>query len=161
MARSPQDRENLMRDATGLNPRASWIIPSFRQEIITGVRSPGAVSLYFGDDPVFHFNSQGELRRMFLADDLWKAERGKLIRLKRERSLEATTLHAREETEVNQREILQVIQTQLVAFRTALTSGVFQCTQAIPDSADSAEFWLQQLKTIRDPLEIAMRPHTC
>ena len=94
MARDAQDREDLLRDATAFVPRVQLRIFSGEEseEVFVGFRAQGAASIYFDQDPVFHFNSSGELRRAFVDEVLIKAERGQLVALRAERSAEAVTL---------------------------------------------------------------------
>jgi hypothetical protein len=63
MAREEVDREDLLRDARTFVERISIKLPGRDAPILAGFHRSGGVSLYFGTDPVFHFNSRAELRR--------------------------------------------------------------------------------------------------
>lgn len=105
MARDEHDRENLLRDATAfvarieLAPATSATISA--EPIFIGFRAIGAVSIYFGADPVYHFNSHRELRRAYCGGLLFKAEDGQLISLQRCRQANEVQLlrHALSERE--------------------------------------------------------------
>src|SRR5262245_37512289 len=86
MARHEQDREDLIREATALIDRCELVDLSGGDPWVVGVRAGGAVSIYLGSDPVYHFNSAGQLRRAFVDGELWTAERGRLVRLARRRT---------------------------------------------------------------------------
>jgi hypothetical protein len=95
LARNAHPREDLLCDARGLVPRV-LIRAEFEGvpvEVLFGFRGD-ALSIYFGDDPAFHFNSRGDLRRAFVGDRIIKAERGQLVSLTPKRSSDQTALMA-------------------------------------------------------------------
>ena len=55
------------------------------EPIVVGFRRDGALSIFFGDDPVYQFNAAGELRRAYCDGLLFKAVRGRLVSLRRVR----------------------------------------------------------------------------
>ena len=65
MAKYVEDREDLLRDASGYVQRVELRIPGVDHEVFCGFRDQGAFSVYWGQDAVFQFNSDGELRRAF------------------------------------------------------------------------------------------------
>ena len=87
MAREHHAREDLLHDAHALVPRILVRIADGQAsvDVLAGFRGE-SLSLYFGDDPAYHFNAAGELRRAFVAERLVKAERGRLVTLQRRRS---------------------------------------------------------------------------
>src|SRR5881396_2480403 len=101
MARIEQDREVLLAEATALVQRAELEIPGPTEHVIIGFHSNGCGSVYFGPDEVYHFNTAGELRRAYRDGALYKAERGRLIRLTRQRASAEVQLmrHDLDETE--------------------------------------------------------------
>lgn len=90
MARSEQDREDLMREATALLERIE--LQTGEATVVIGFRANGAASAFFDADLVFQFNSQNELRRAFVESMLLKAENRTLVRLDRQRTADATVL---------------------------------------------------------------------
>ncbi|MEM6470530.1 MAG: hypothetical protein AAF802_13320 [Planctomycetota bacterium] len=81
MAKEKNDRENLMRDGVAMARRALMWIDS--AEVFIGFRGEsegrGPASLYWNQDPVYQFNSAGQLRRLFLEGRRYKAERGQIF----------------------------------------------------------------------------------
>ena len=51
-------------------------------EVVIGFRTDGQLSLYWDQDPVFSFDADGRLRRVFFDSDRFKAVDGSLIRLR-------------------------------------------------------------------------------
>lgn len=85
MAREEHPREELLREATGLKQRVEFRLPNDPTCYVAGFRAGGSFSLYCDEEPVFQFNTQGELRRGFWQGCLLKAEARKLVRLRRAR----------------------------------------------------------------------------
>ena len=92
MAREEHDREDLLREATGLSERIELELVDYPQPVVVGFRDSGSTSIYFGADPVFQFNSQDQLRRAHVEGLLYKAERKSLVALRRVRTTQATSL---------------------------------------------------------------------
>jgi len=96
MARDESSREDLLREATALVERIELIphaadpsaatYPLIGEHIVAGFRRNGALSIFFGEDPVYQFNPAGELRRAYCNGQLLKAYRGRLIALQRVRT---------------------------------------------------------------------------
>jgi hypothetical protein len=92
MARHEAEREDLLAEARALVDRAEYQVPGQEDALVAGFRANGALSLFFGEDPALHWNSQGELRRAYAGGLLYKAEQGQLVALRRERSDQETAL---------------------------------------------------------------------
>jgi hypothetical protein len=73
MARDETKREDLLAEATALVERIQ-IVSQSAGTITAGFRANGALSLFFDEDPAYHFNSAGELRRAYCAGLLIKAD---------------------------------------------------------------------------------------
>jgi hypothetical protein len=86
MAREESDREDLIREATALVERIEYEVAFLDETVVVGFRRDGAISFFFGQKTVFQFNADNELRRGFSDGSLLKAERGKLVRLTRNRT---------------------------------------------------------------------------
>ena len=84
MARAQQPREELLRDATALVERVSFHVNYWTEPVVVGFRSNGAVSIYFGEDPVYQFNRDDELRRSHWRGQRIKAEQRQLKLLRQE-----------------------------------------------------------------------------
>ncbi|HUE70212.1 MAG TPA: hypothetical protein VMP01_04920 [Pirellulaceae bacterium] len=96
MARHESDREDILREATALVVRAELSVPGESEPVVVGFRRDGAASIFFGGDPVYQFNTAGELRRAYVGGLLYKAQHGRLVELNRQRSEEAVVLLSRE-----------------------------------------------------------------
>ena len=92
MARNESDREDLIREATAMRNRIEWQIPGDSEPVFAGVRSDGSLSVYFGQESVYQFNSCGQLRRAYVDGFLYRTQGKTLAKLHRERSLNQTVL---------------------------------------------------------------------
>jgi hypothetical protein len=138
MAREIYQREDLLRDAKALVPRAMLRVRLFgsETEVFVGFRGQ-SLSLYFGDDPVLHFNAQGELRRAFIADRLVKAEQGQLVSLQRQRSSGEVVLARVELNALQQEELLLDAARRLAELHSALTDNRWRLVGQIPEDGDA------------------------
>ena len=96
MARHESDREDLIREATALLRRAEWMSISGAESLAAGFRRDGSLSLYFGADPVYHFDSAGRLKRAYCSGLLYRTQGTTLAELARERSAMETKLMRRD-----------------------------------------------------------------
>ena len=136
MARQTSDREDLLREATALVERVELNIPTFPDAIVVGFRRDGAASFFFGADPVYQFNARKELRRAFVGGLLLKAERGRLITLRRERTASEVALVRGEPTGERQVEVLQKMQAAMASLRDALHLATFTLIGQSPAETD-------------------------
>ncbi len=96
MAREEQARENLIAEATALVERVELLLAGVAEPVVAGFRTDGSASLFFADDPVYQFNSQGKLRRAFVGGLLYKANAGRLVEMTRSRAAGQVQLVSRE-----------------------------------------------------------------
>jgi hypothetical protein len=92
MARQANDREDLLAEAKALVERIHLQAAGLREAVTVGFRRDHSASFYFGPQHVYQFNSAGSLRRAFVDDLLYKADRGRLVSLRRERGPELVAL---------------------------------------------------------------------
>lgn len=78
MARSPHRREDLLAEATAMTERGEFCWAGEAEQCVIGFRRNGAASIYFGEQPVLHFDPRGRLRRMFYEDQQILAIGGRL-----------------------------------------------------------------------------------
>lgn len=135
MAREESQREDLMGEATALVERIEFAIP-YRDAIVAGFRADGAFSIFFGEDPVYHFNAAGELRRAYCDGLLIKASSGQLASLRRERTAHETQLVRHALTAGEQGEFLATLSEKLRTLRDQLSDGNFSVTGQVPQDAD-------------------------
>ena len=81
MAKQEQDREDLLRDGHQMSIRGETIINGI--VVTIGFRSLGQLSMYCGADPVFQFNADHQLRRVFFEGERFAADAGRLVLLQR------------------------------------------------------------------------------
>jgi hypothetical protein len=165
MARQESDKEDLLRHATALVERVELELLGPEQgesrcskNVVAGFRRDGAASVFFGPDPVYHFNASGELRRAYCDGLLFKAERGNLISLRRERMQNEVRLLRHELTDTVQQSFLSRMQQLLVSLEKSLNGGAFEVVGQVSTSGDIIERlkkWLASQTSAR----IARSPH--
>ena len=79
MAIQQHDREDLLGSGLAMPLRGELEINGVT--LLVGFRSDGQVSLYCGTDPVFQFNGNSQLRRVFFQGRRIAAEGGRLMQL--------------------------------------------------------------------------------
>jgi hypothetical protein len=159
MSRHESDREELLREATALVERAELTVPGEAEPIVVGFRRDGAASFFFGADPVYQFNAAGELRRAYVSGLLYKAERGRLVSLQRERSESATHLVRGEISLEATAEFLLAVHQRLTRLQEAIGSGSVVVIGQVPVAGNlltRISDWLAKLPT---QLSIARVPN--
>lgn len=136
MARHENDRENLLAEATALVERAELLPAGEAEPVTAGFRRDGSASVYFGADPAYHFNTAGELRRAFYHGTLHKAERRKLVSLKRRRMAEEVQLVRHELTVEETSAFHDELGQRITRLRSVLAHGDWQLAGQVPASSD-------------------------
>lgn len=159
MARHAQDREDLLRDAKALVERIELHVPSGdpAAEIFAGFRNNGALSIYFGQDLAYHFNSQGELRRAFSEGRLVKSERGRLVALKTARTTEEVAMLRHEMSPDEQARFCASMLCHLSSFQKLLADRQWTVAGEVPGGGNVVqrlEAWL----TNHSEISIAASP---
>lgn len=113
MTRTESDREDLIREAVALSPRAELLTPGCDRPVTVGFRDKTALSLFFGQDPVYQFDQAGRLRRAFVDGLLYRSQRSTLAQLERVRTAERTFLSR-----------IDLTETRLNQFRAAMTERI-------------------------------------
>jgi hypothetical protein len=150
MARHESDREDLLREATALVERAELQIPGESEPVTVGFRKGGSLSIFFGGDPVYQFNAVGKLRRAFAGGLLYKAERGRLISLRRERSEREVALVRRELSDDETAAFLLASRERLNQLLAALQTHNFRLMGQVPADGEvpaRVSEWLAGLPT--------------
>jgi hypothetical protein len=151
MARYAQDREDLLRDAKAFDRRVELLVRLNGQDVVVfaGFRKAGAVSFYFEADPVYHFNSRGELRRAFVDDRPIKAERACLISWQPRRESNQVQMLRNKMSEQEQRQFCDTLLSRLRLLHTALRNGDYEEKGQVPHESDvvgELQVWLSQLQ---------------
>ncbi len=136
MARLEEDHEDILQEATALVERVELDVDGMDGPLVVGFRKASGPAFFFAADPVYQFNSQGQLRRGYRQGRLLKAEAGKLIELTRERTSSSVNLkrHPLDEQQCN--DYLGQLEDHLEELRRALESGSFRVTGQVPADAD-------------------------
>ncbi len=136
MARDEHNRDDLLAEATALVCRVSLAIPGRNEPMVIGFRRDRGVSFYFTTDRVYQFTSVGELRRAFVDGLLVKAERGRLVALRKQRTATAVALVRHELTPAETSALLAELRRHFQVLDEALTTANFQVVGQVPDGAD-------------------------
>jgi hypothetical protein len=151
MARNETEREDLLREAVGLDPRGELRCEGLSGLVTAGYRTGGALSLYFGQDPVYQFDGAGRLRRAFVEGLLFRSERGTLARLRRERTDDAVLL-VRHDLEAGElAEFREQMLRRLGQLQRALELENFEVVRSVPDGQEAPDWrglLLQNLQLI-------------
>jgi hypothetical protein len=159
MARTESDREDLLREATALIERTELRLPDYGEPIVIGFRRDGSGSLYVGGEPVFQFNSRGQLRRAYWEGKLIKAEAGQLAALSRQRTATAVELVREELCPARAAEVLAAGRSWLDRIANALATGQFEVTGQVPEDGTMLVRIRAWVESLPRELQIAPRPH--
>jgi predicted nuclease with TOPRIM domain len=158
MARQESDREDLLREAVGLVRRVELRIGGEVETVTAGFRRNGALSVYFGADPVWQFNTAGEVRRGYVAGKLLKADGGRLVEMIRERTDDVTQLVSRELSEDESQTVLSAAAQRIDHLRAALGEGRYDIVGQVPEGGNIVGELYATLKTLPKALVVAASP---
>lgn len=160
MARDAHDREDLLRDARGLSPRVQLEVElsAGPAELFAGFRGE-SLSLYFGQDLVFHFNDRGQLRRAFVADLLLKSDGRRLVAMRRERSETEVSLVSRPLEPGAERSLLVDLERRLRELADAFAGESYHVVGEVPADGGAVDRLRAWLAARRGPIELAALPH--
>ena len=136
MARREEDHEDILREATALVERVELEVDGIDGPVVVGFRQSSGPAFFFGTDPVYQFNAQGQLRRGYRQGRLGKAGTGRLIELTRERTSSRVNLRRHQLDEQQCNEYLAQLEDHLEELRQALESNSFRVTGQVPVDAD-------------------------
>ena len=155
MARQESQREDLLREATALVERVELRLPDQPEPIVAGFRRDGSASFFFGESPVYQFNSRRELRRGFLGGLLYKAQNGRMVEMRRERTPAAVELHSRPLTAYESAEFLLTAKCKLIGLREAIAAGQAEVVGQVPADQDVVAHVLTWLREPQDEIAVA------
>lgn len=159
MSSRESDREDLLREATALIERAELQITGNDEPAVVGFRRDGSASFFFGPDPVYQFNAAGELRRAYISGLLYKAERGRLVSLRRERMATEVILIRTELAPAETTALLTALRNHLTHLHEALAGGSFVILCQVPADAAIVSRVLDWLAALPTTIQIADRPN--
>jgi hypothetical protein len=141
MDRHESEREDLIREATALLPRAEFLLPTLHEPLTVGFRG-AAPSFFFGQNQVYHFDHAGKLRRAFVDGFLFRSQHSGLARLERSRTQTQTTLLR---SDLSPEQLLQFRRKMLDTLKviqSGLTDGSLLPARSMPPDAD----WIALLR---------------
>lgn len=159
MSRSELDREDLFAEAVALTDRVELRLPASGTMITAGFRRNDAATIYWDAEPVWHFNAAQEIRRGYAAGLLYKAERGRLVALERQRAEAATLLVRVELTEAEQLRLIDELRTRLFDLGAAIDAGQGDVLRELPGNGAVVARLLTWLASLPDVLTVAASPH--
>ncbi|MBI3862735.1 MAG: hypothetical protein HY290_12665 [Planctomycetia bacterium] len=136
MARREADREDLMAEATALRERAELVVEGCPEPIVAGFRDGGNWSVYFGADPVYHFDPSGALRRAFAGGHMYRSQGQTLARLNRSRTDTAVDLVRHDLEPGELAEFLSTMELRLADLKSALDRGTAVIVRRVPENFD-------------------------
>ncbi|WP_339683752.1 hypothetical protein [Gimesia maris] len=157
MALHEQDREDLMREATALFPRAEFQVEQVNERLFWGQKKNGHFSFYFGSDPVYQFDQNAFLRRAFINGTLYRTQGNTLARLTRVHNSTESVLQRYDLTETELATCLQAMTQHFQELELVwLDPQKIQMIQSLADCSD-LELQHQIYKQIRLVLQHSER----
>jgi hypothetical protein len=138
MAREESEREDLLREATALVERIELapIGGDDGEHVVAGFRREGGLSIYFGSDSAYHFNSTGDLRRAFANGLLIKAAHGQIVSLDRRRQASEVQLVRHAFSDIEQSQFLSDLERRLADFSRQCDASQWIIVGQVPADAD-------------------------
>jgi hypothetical protein len=133
MAVHESDREDLMREAVALVRRIELQSPDEKESVICGFRFNGALSVFFGPDPVYQFDADSRLRRAFVDGLLYRTQGTTLAQLQRQRSEGVTELLRRDLCVDDLNAFLNAMKLRLQRLLCALRSNESVVLKQVPE----------------------------
>jgi hypothetical protein len=158
MARREEHREDLLAEATALVERAEFQIAAESAPVVIGFRRNGAAGIYFGQDAAYQFNPANQLRRAFVDDRLFKADRGRLASLVRLRTEDEVQLVRHDLDPAEMYAIMAQMGVRIARLREELLSGQAKALRQVPDSGNITARIANWLRQLPYPIEIARSP---
>ena len=162
MALRPENRENLLRDATAfpqrllfrlLEPASQETSESSIQEVFVGIKQDQAYSVYLEQEIVLQFDSEGLLRRLFFEDRKFAALNGHLLELIR-KSGERVRLEQQQLSETDEHALLAKCQSIVHGLLPALMTA--DCQTFPSENADILrKIALEKIQPIAAGIKIA------
>lgn len=159
MPRRQTDREDLLAEGVNLPQRGRITSPLGDRVWVVGWRNETALSIFDDVDPVFQFNTSGQLRRVFLDGQKIAAHDGKLTQLRKNDDTGARLTFQTQTLSLQQHERVQRrLAASLLALQTAL-----RCDEASIETigleAEELRHRIQAFCESGTPVTIAASPH--
>jgi len=146
MARQESDRDDLYEELKSALVRWELRIPDLSLPVIAGIRDAGRWSIYFGPDPVFHFDADGRLLRAYAQGNLFRTQGQTLARLRRLRTEHTSELLRHDLTAGELVLFLAQVQAALEPVQQSLAAGNYEILRSLPQTASPADVLLPCLQ---------------
>ncbi len=140
MAQREDDREDLMKEATALDPRVEWQVDAMDESVVAGLKKDGSFSIYFGQNPTYQFNEHGQLRRAWFDGCLYRTQGSTLAQLTRSRTQDKTELLRVDLDESELAMFMQRMDSHLRQLQDALRIGAVAVVQVIETRSELPDF---------------------
>ncbi len=140
--------EDPMRDAVALTERVELRENGDCDPIIAGFHRDGRLSLYFGEEPYYQFDSQGGLRRALVDGRLFRTQGTRLAALTRVPTAGASVLARRD---LDREELEQFVRAMLAnvgQLRAGLAAGALTVLRQVPAEAPVVDRLIESLSII-------------
>jgi hypothetical protein len=145
VARHEADREDLMAEATALRRRVEFFVDGQPEPIVAGIRDGSHWSVYFGPDPVYHFDAAGALRRAYVGGCLYRSQGTTLAQLDRVRTGDEVVLQRRDLTPAELEGFVSDMLQRLQHLQKALESGAATIVRQVPEEFEFGPVILKSL----------------
>jgi hypothetical protein len=135
MARHESDREDLMAEATAYTRRVEFTVVGLKATIVAGLRNDDTLAIYFNQDPMYQFSSNGQLRRGLVDETLFRAGSNTLSKLKRRRTEQETVLESSDLSLGELTCFLQEMDRRIQIVQASIGSGTAIVTRTVPPDA--------------------------
>lgn len=165
MSKQQQNKEDILREATALVNRIEIKISQkavSKESVFVGFRRDGAVSFFFGAEPVYQFNTRHEFRRGYCKGAMLKADNGKICNLTRVREGDQLVLLSRDYSDEQTAEFLEEMKHALLVLYKEIRGGQWSILGAVVEAGTAEELlnrvadWLE---THTSELQIADTPN--
>lgn len=161
MARIEEDREDLYGEATAYPQRGEFALSEDEYDVLFVGLKPGMkAAFYFGADPVYQFDGQGKLRRVYREGALYRSQGTTLAQLLRERTAEQTTLVRHDLSPAELQTVLAEMRTHLQDIQQRLRDHklpLLRCTIDADAFFEAVQNACQTILDQRDPLAPALK----
>ena len=152
MSKQQQNKEDILREATALVNRIEIKFSEkavSEESVFVGFRRDGAVSFFFGAEPVYQFNTRHEFRRGYCKGAMLKAAKGKISQLTRVREGDQLVLLSRDYSGKQTAEFLEEMKHALLLLYKGIKGGQWNILGAVVEAGTAEEL----LNRVADWLE--------
>ncbi|WP_417847512.1 hypothetical protein [Thalassoglobus sp.] len=154
MARTEADREDLYEEFRSATKKWELELTHEDSPIVLGIRKDNRLSLYFGPDPCFHYDSHNLLLRAYKDGALFRTQGHTLARLVRTRTSESTTLNRTNLAPADLTQFLSDMNSRITEFLNAITKRKYRIlrTNSDEEHLNEAANRLQEISQLENRL---------